>query len=113
MSFFSLLNPAKDYLLAGAVKLWFNQTQNRYGLMTQIRIDSQNHRIDIEVMLKGETAPIQLAVKSYELSSESGETFIALGDIEASREWINHLIGEYLPPEKKRFKVPGGMKLLL
>jgi hypothetical protein len=113
MSLFSLLNPTKDYLLAGAVKLWFNQTQNRYGIMTQIRIDSQNHRIDIELLLKGEAAPIQVAVKSYELSSEAGETFIALGDIETSREWINQLIRDYLPPEKTRFKVPGSLKLLL
>jgi len=113
MSLFSLLNPTKNHLLAGAVKLWFKQTQNRYGLMTQIRIDSQNHRIDVELLLKGEATPIQVAVKSYELSSETGETFIALGDIETSREWINHLIREHLPPEKKRFKVPGSLKLLL
>jgi len=53
MSLFYLLNPTKDYLLAGAVKLCFKQTQNRYGLMTQIRINSQNHRIDVELLLKG------------------------------------------------------------
>jgi hypothetical protein len=49
MSLSSLLNPAKDYLLAGAVRLWFNQTHKRYGQMTQIRIDSQNHRIEVEL----------------------------------------------------------------
>lgn len=30
--------------------------------------------------------------------------------------WITHfrsVIRDYLPPEKKRFKVPGGLKLLL
>ena len=113
MSLFSHLNPAKDYLLAGAVKLWFNQTLKRYGQMTHIRIDSENHRIDVELELKGESSPIQLALKSYELSSEAGETFIAIGEIETSRGWINQLISDYLPPDKKRFKVPGAMKVLL
>lgn len=113
MSLSSLLNPAKDYLLAGAVKLWFNQTQKRYGQMTQIRIDSQNHRIEVELELRGESSPIQVVVRSYELSSEAGETFIALGEIETSREWINQLISDYLPPDKKRFKVPGSAKMLL
>lgn len=113
MSLFNFFNPAKDYLLAGAVKLWFNQTLKRYGQMTQIRIDSQNHRIDVELELRGESSPIQLAVKDYELSSEAGESFIALGEIETSREWINQLISDYLPPDKKRFKVPGVVKILL
>jgi hypothetical protein len=113
MSLFAHLNPAKDYLLAGAVKLRFNQTLKRYGQMTQIRIDSQNRRIDVELQLRGESSPIQLALKSYELSSEAGETFIAIGEIESSREWINQLISDYLPPDKKRFKVPGAMKVLL
>jgi hypothetical protein len=57
--------------------------------------------------------PIQVAVRSYELSSEAGETFITLGEIATSREWINQLISNYLPPEKKRFKVPGSLRMLL
>jgi ABC-type polysaccharide/polyol phosphate transport system ATPase subunit len=113
MSLFSLLNPAKDYLLAGALKLWCNQTLKRYGHMTHIRIDSQNHRIDAELQLKGESSPVQVALKGYELSSEDGETFIAIGEIETSREWINQLISDLLPPDKKRFKVPGALKVLL
>lgn len=113
MSLFSHLNPAKDYLLAGAVKLWFNQTHKRYGQMTHIQIDSQNHRIDVELKLKGETSPIQLSLKSYQLSSEAGETLITIGEIETSREWITQLISDYLPSDKKRFKVPGAMKVLL
>ena len=40
MSLFSFFNPAKDFALEVAVKLWFNQTQNRYGHMTNIQIDS-------------------------------------------------------------------------
>ena len=113
MSLLTFLNPAKDYLLAGAVKLWFNQTLKRYGQMTHIRIDSQNHRIDLELELRGESSPLQISVKSYELSSEAGESFIALGEIETSREWVNQLICDYLPPDKKRFKVPGAVKVLL
>lgn len=113
MSQLSRLNPAKDFLLAGAVKLWFNQTHQRYGKMTHIRIDSQNHRIEVELDLRGESSPIQLALKSYELGSEAGETFITLGQIETSREWINQLIRDYLPPDRKRFKVPGAVKVLL
>lgn len=99
--------------MAGAVKLWFNQTQKRYGNMTTIQIDSTAKTIHVELELRGETSPVQLDVKSYKLSTEAGETFIELGEIETSREWINHLIEDFLPPEKKCFKVPGAIKALL
>jgi len=113
MSLFSFLNPAKDSALEVVVKLWFNQTQQRYGQMTTIQIDSTAKSIHVELQLKGETSPLQIDVKSYELSTESSGTFIKLGEIETSREWINQLISDYLPPEKKHFKLPGPVRLVL
>lgn len=113
MSLLSLFTPVKDYAVEVAVKLWFNQTKKSLGQMTQIKIDSQAKRIDVELELKGETAPIQISVKSYDLSSEGSETFIHLGEIETSREWINSLLGDYLKPDQRRFKVPGAVKSIL
>jgi hypothetical protein len=113
MSLFAFLNPAKDFSLEVAAKLWFNQTQNRYGHMTTIQIDSTAKSIQVELELKGETSPIEIVVASYQISTESGETFIELGDIKTSREWINQLINDYLPPDKKCFKVPGAVKVML
>lgn len=99
--------------MAGAVKLWFNQTQKRYGTMTTIQIDSTAKTIHLELELEGEVSLVQIDVKSYELSTHANETFIELGEIQTSREWINHLINDFLPPEKKCFKVPGAVKALL
>ena len=112
MSLFSFFNPAKDFALEVAVKLWFNQTQNRYGHMTHIKIDTTAKSIHVELDLDGEPTPLKIDVASYQLNSESGETIISLGDIVTSREWINQLINDYLPPEKKSFKVPGAVKVL-
>jgi len=81
--------------------------------MTTIQIDSTAKGIHVELELKGETYPLLIDVKGYKLSSEDGETFIKLGKIETSREWINQLIDDYLPAEKQCFKVPGAVKLLL
>jgi len=113
MSLFSFLNPAKDFALEVAVKLWFNHTHPCYGHMTHIQIDSTAKTIHVELDLKGEFLPLKIDVANYELTTEAGETFIKLGDIQTSREWIDHLISNYLPVEKKRFKVPGAVKALL
>jgi hypothetical protein len=109
-----MLNPAKDFVLGVAVKQWFNQTQKRYGIMTHIQIDSQAKRISIDLELKGESSPLHVEVNEYQVTSGSGgETFIELGEIETSREWINAVIADYFKPEQRRFKVPGAVKLVL
>jgi hypothetical protein len=121
MSLFSFLNPilgwipnpAKDFGSEVGAKFRFNQKYQRYGQMTNIQIDSTAKTIHVELELKGEPAPLKIDVLSYQLSPESGESFIELGEIKTSREWINHLISDYLPPEKRRFKVPGFVKGLL
>lgn len=113
MSLTSFFNSAKDRLVEGAVKIWFNQNLKRYGKMTTIQIDSTARTIHVELELKGESSPLQLDVKHYQLTEDGGETFIELGEIETSREWMNHLIADFLPPEKKSFKVPGAVKALL
>lgn len=113
MSLFSKLNLVKDCLIAGAVRLWFNQKHHRYGKMTTIQINSTAKSIHVDLDLKGEPSLMHIDVKSDALSTQSGETFIKLGEIECSREWINQLISDYLPPEKMRFKVPGAVTVVL
>jgi len=113
MSLFTFFNPAKDYLIAGAVRLWFNQAKKHYGNMTHINIDSQKRSLDIELDLKGEATPLQINIKNYRLIDESGETYIELSDITTSREWINALLGDYPDLEKRRYKVPAAVKVLL
>ena len=121
MSLFSFLNPilglipnpAKDFGSEVGAKFKFNNKYQRYGQMTNIQIDSTAKTLHVELELKGESTSLKIDVASYQLSTESGETFIELGEIKTSREWINQLISDYLSPEKKRFKVPGFVKGLL
>ena len=48
MSLSSFFNTAKDRLVEGAVKFWFNQTLTRYGTLTTIQIDSIAKTINLE-----------------------------------------------------------------
>lgn len=109
-----MFSPVKDFAVEMAVKAWFNQTQKRYGYMTKIQIDSKIKHIDVELDLKGESTPMRIEVKSYKLGSDpDGETYIEVGDIETSREWLNVMIADYFKPENRRFKVPDAVKLVL
>lgn len=113
MSIAHMLHQLKDHALGMAVMVWFNHNKKTYGQMTQIRIDSQQKQIDIELDLKGEASLMQISIKDYALTTEAGDTFIELGSITTSRAWIDQLLSDYLKPDQKRIKVPGAVKVLL
>lgn len=113
MPLFSPFNFVKDYSIGAGLRLWFNQTKKRYGTMTSIKIDSTAKTIHVELDLKGETSLVVVDVKNYALDSIGGETFIEVGDIETSREWLNALLSDYLKPGHRRFAVPAAVKALL
>lgn len=113
MSLFSFINPAKDFAIEVAVKLWFHHHYSSLGQMTHIQIDSTAKTIHVELELKGEASPLEIEIARYSLHTEAGETFIELGGIRTSREWIDQLINQYLPAGQKSFKVPGALKMVL
>ena len=81
--------------------------------MTQIKLDSQNKTIELELSLKGETDSLRIHVAKYQLTSDSGETFIEVDKVTTSREWINVFLSEYMDGSKRRFKVPAAVKVAL
>lgn len=57
--------------------------------------------------------PFRVHIQDYRIFTTDGETFIELTDVTTSREWINALLVDYPQPEKRRFKVPAAVKMLL
>ncbi len=74
--------------------------------MINLKIDSTNKTLEIELMLKGETAPIKLKA-DYKLVDEAGGLFLEIHNSEcASKEWLTALLNESLVKENMRFKLP-------
>jgi hypothetical protein len=116
MPLFPILNifkQGKDFLIEQAFLTWFNTIKKHIGHMTQIKINSENKSIELDLELKGETAPLRVQIQNYRIFTTDGETFIELTDVTTSREWINALLADYPQPEKRRFKVPAAVKMLL
>jgi hypothetical protein len=113
MAIFDIIHRGRDYLLEQAVKKWFNLTQHRYGTMTHIEIDSEKKHINIELQLKGELAALKIEISDYNLISVDGDTYLEVGSISTSREWISVLLTHYLTGDRHRFRVPELVKILL
>ena len=85
--------------------------------MTKLEIDTTNKTVNIDLELKGETESIRVIVSNYKLVESGNCTFIEVGDITASREWMNVVLAE--PAMKAMIKtalakpVPGFLKSIL
>lgn len=112
MSIFSkIVDKARDIKNAGLSKLalvYANKKIKEYGEMVDLRIDSKNKNIELEILLKGEKENIIVRVDKYETIKKDDSIYIKFKNISASREWItvlinNVLIKNYMP--KNMYKI--------
>lgn len=113
MSRRSLLGRFRD----SAFRRYLNWKIKCYGTMTKLEIDTENKTISLDLGLKGESQPIRLTVSNYKLVENGKCTFMEVGDVTASREWMNALLAE--PVMKETIKkllakpVPAFLKSIL
>ena len=105
------LGEVKDRATEASVKAYINCRIQNFGEITRVAIDSQQKTALIEVVLKGEVAPIWVNVRSYEKTERNGQGFIRIKGIEASREWISLALTEYVVG--REFPVPNVVRMAL
>lgn len=110
---FGFLQTGKDKALSAAVYVWFNNTRKSYGKMTDIHIDSANKSIRVTLELAGEIQPLEIEISPYEILQQDGGTFLRLGGIRTSRAWMNEVIANFLPEEKRTVKIPPAARMML
>jgi hypothetical protein len=101
----------KDKAISLALEKLAQRYAERFGKVMNLKIDSKSREIRLEILLKGETEPVEIHVKHYEIISEEGRHFILAHDIDVSRQWMKALADEYI--RAKPFEVPAKyMKML-
>jgi hypothetical protein len=106
-----MIRKIKDSALSKGAKAAVNMQIKEYGRMLKLDLDSKTKSIVLEVMLEGETEPLQVEVSRYELREENGKYLLKLFGIKTSRTWINTLAVHYL--EGKAFNIPAEYARLL
>jgi len=94
----------KDKAISATVKTAINVKIKEFGEMLRLNLDSQNKKIELELMLLGEKELLYVEVGSYEISEEGGKHYLIAKDIKTSREWINIVAKNYL--ENQKFEIP-------
>jgi len=64
--------------------------------MFNLKVDSENKNIKIELMLKGEVEPLIIEIDNYSIVEEEEKIFIDIKHINTNREWLNVIINTYI-----------------
>src|SRR4051812_38016882 len=100
-----LFSSARDRLVERVALPYLNHTLLApYGRATRLEINSTARTLQVEVALKGETAPIQIEVFDYDLSKDGERYFAMVKRVQTSREWLTILANDQL--RNGRFEVP-------
>ena len=84
---------------------------NSFGEMSDFSIDTNNKSFAFSLNLKGETAPLRVAVSKYELQKENGKFFFVAKEIITVNELVNQVAKYYL--QEKKIEIPSKYSLFL
>jgi hypothetical protein len=101
----------KDKAISKALEVLGESVISRYGRLMGFKLDSLARSIDLEVLLKGESTPITLTLHDYRFLSEGDKSFVTVGGVSVSREWMKILAEDLL--KEKKFEIPAKYARLL
>jgi hypothetical protein len=103
---------AKDWLVEKAGMALLNQAVLKpYGTLTRLKLDTTARTIEADVELNGETQPVNLQVREYELREQDGRATVVLKDVHTSREWLTTLMSNFVVD--KEFTLPDSVEKFL
>ena len=108
----------KNFASAAARQTLNSTLLQPYCSLTELDIDSKNQTLALTLELKGESQPLKILIKHYELVERENETYLELGEIETSREWVNtllrdHLAEKVIKPRLRETPLPAMVRMLL
>ncbi|HEV8540968.1 MAG TPA: hypothetical protein VGR78_01135 [Verrucomicrobiae bacterium] len=111
----NVVHSAKDTGAAAAIRAWLAREMADYGELLDFKLNSREKRAELHVLLKGESLPLTVMIEDYELTNANGADFIVVKRAQASREWVNAVLRNFLIG--KRHLIPaqfsGMVKLVL
>jgi Mg-chelatase subunit ChlD len=100
----TLLRGSKDAALALGVRGYFNTKFSRIGQMSELSVDTRKRAVRVRMELAGESKPIEIHVKKYDLERRRGRATVTVLDASASREWLTEVLRAFVIGRK--FTIP-------
>jgi len=83
--------------------------KNKFGAYLQdgqisVELDTSNHNCSVKATLVGESQPISIDIKKYEVRSTDAGKFLVITDVCSDRKWVDTALNNYL--KNRVLKVP-------
>ncbi|MSU48206.1 MAG: hypothetical protein EXS37_03795 [Opitutus sp.] len=99
-----MFNTAKDRMTSAAAKAYLESRMKDYGRIEELTIDSSRQRIELEIQLDGEVAPISITIARYHVEQKDGQAFVEVLESSASRPWLEAVMRDHL--HGRKFPLP-------
>ena len=90
-----LLHRAKKAALEKAVLLVLRPRVERYGEIQKLSLDTSAKKLNLEILLRGESETFKISEARYRIEERRGQTILILHDIKVSRQWAQNLLDDY------------------
>ena len=90
-----LLRGSKDAALAYTARTFFNTKLRGIGEMTELSIDTKKRVVRLRLDLVGETEPVEIEIRRYELKQRGEEGVLKIVDATASRPWLAEALRQF------------------
>lgn len=102
---FDFLAKGKDAFLIGTLRTYFDsQLRERYGELHDLEIDTDNRKLTLVLLPKGETRSITIRILEYRLDREARGLFLVPGRAQIDRPWMQALYDDLA--RDQRFELP-------
>lgn len=81
--------------------------------MVKLSIAPDKEEISISLDLAGENGPIEISVGNYSIKEKQKKLYLALKDIQVSKEWMNILARKCFDQGKYEIPIPSSIKDIL
>ncbi|WP_456324895.1 hypothetical protein [Desulfonauticus submarinus] len=94
-----ILTFGKDKAVSFLILTFINEKIKEYGEVKEVKLDSKNKNIYIQLYLKGESENVLMCLRGYEIICLDKEYFFYFKDISVSKLWIDKLIKNVIIPK--------------
>ena len=94
----------KDSLASSAAKSLLTARLERYGRVTELRINSREKSLRVEILLAGERDEIKVEIGRYRITGIAGGHMIVVETVAASRPWLQLALEDFVVG--KPFPIP-------
>lgn len=92
----SMINRAKDKMIATVVRRLLEGKLGRYGEVNSLSVESKECRMNLEFLPTGEDAPIQITIAEYRVLTSDDGVVIRFQSVTADRPWVANLLEDFV-----------------